>query len=65
MTTQHSKKKRFDCVEMMHQGAARVQTELAGKSVEERVAYFRESTQALLDRQARLQKQGLQIREQK
>jgi hypothetical protein len=49
----------------MHQGAARVQTELAGKSVEERVAYFRESTQALLDRQARLQKQGLQIREQK
>lgn len=65
MTTQHGKKKHFDCVEMMHQGAARVQAEIAGKSLEEQAAYFRASTQTLLERQARLRGQGLQVHEKK
>jgi len=62
MTIQHAKKKHFDCVEMMHQGAARVREELAGKSLEEQAAYWRKSTQALLGRQARLRERGLQAR---
>ena len=65
MTTQYSKKKNFDCVEMMHLGAARVQAELAGKSLEEKATYFRASTQTLLDRQARLRGQDLQVHEKK
>ena len=35
-------KKKFDCVEMMHEGARKIQEQLKGKSVEERVAYWRE-----------------------
>lgn len=50
-------KKTFDCVEMMHRGAAVVQKELEGKSLEEQVTYWREGTQALLKRQAELRKQ--------
>ena len=53
MTTLNARKKRFDCVEMMHQGAARLRKELAGKSLEEQAAYWREKTEALLERQAR------------
>jgi hypothetical protein len=63
MTSQRAKKKRFDCVEMMHQGAARVREELGGKSIEEQTAYWRKSTKALLDRQARLRNKMLQVRE--
>ncbi len=64
MRTQTIKKKHFDCVEMMHQGAARVREELAGKSLEEQAAYWSESTHALLERQASLRKQGIQVRKQ-
>ncbi len=64
MTTQHSKNKRFDCVEMMYQGAAQVREELAGMSLDKQAAYWRECTQALLERQARLREQGIQTREQ-
>jgi len=39
MTT---KKKDFDCVEMMHKGALHIHEELKGKSREEKVAYWRE-----------------------
>lgn len=60
MTNQYAKKKRFDCVEMMHQGAARVREELAGKSLEEQMTYWRKGTQALLKRQAQLRKKRLQ-----
>ncbi len=56
MTSQHARKKRFDCVEMMHEGAARVREELAGKSPEEQADYWHKSTQALLERQAELRK---------
>lgn len=39
MTT---KKKDFDCVEMMHEGGLRIHEELKGKSREEKMAYWRE-----------------------
>ncbi len=32
---------RFDCVEMMHEGALRIHEELKGKSREEQLAYWR------------------------
>ena len=43
MTIPRAKKKRFDCVEMMHEGAARVQEELAGLTLDEQAAYWEES----------------------
>lgn len=54
-----SAKKRFDCVEMMHQGAALVQKDLEGKSIEEQVAYWSKGTEALLKRQAQLRKKRI------
>jgi hypothetical protein len=54
MTTRSAKKRRFDCVEMMHRGAAPIRKELEGKSLEEQVAYWDKDTEALLKRQARL-----------
>jgi hypothetical protein len=62
MTTPKPKTKHFDCVEMMHQGAARVRKELAGKSLEEQAAYWRAKTRALLERQAKLRGEKLQPR---
>ncbi len=44
-------KREFDCVEMMHEGAAQVQRELEGKSREEQAAYWRESNESLRRRQ--------------
>ncbi len=38
MTT---KRKEFDCVEMMHRGALRIHETLKGKSKEEQLAYWR------------------------
>ncbi len=40
MTT--TKRKDFDCVEMMHQGALRIHETLKGKSKEEQLAYWRQ-----------------------
>jgi len=57
MTTKSAKPRDFDCVEMMHEGAALVRKELEGKSREEQVAYWREGTQALLKRQEKLRRQ--------
>ena len=54
-------KKDFDCVEMMHEGAAVVQKELEGKSLEEQVTYWYEGTQALLERQQQLRKNRLDV----
>ena len=65
MTSPNVSKKRFDCVEMMHQGAARVREQLAGKSLEERAAYWRAKTQALLERQAKLRGEEHQVRAQR
>ena len=60
MKMKATKKRAFDCVEMMHEGAALVQKELEGKSVEEQVEYWRKGTQALLKRQAQLRKGQVQ-----
>jgi hypothetical protein len=46
----------FDCVEMMHQGAALVQRELQGKSLEQQKAYWRKGTEALRKRQEQLRR---------
>ena len=62
MMTKSASKKRFDCVEMMHQGAAALRKELDGKSLPEQMLYWRKATQALLKRQEQLRSQrpGLQ-----
>ncbi len=44
MTT--TKKKAFDCVEMMHTGGLRIHEELKGKTREEKLAYWRERDEA-------------------
>jgi len=41
-------KKDFDCVDMKHQGAAKVQARLAGMTREEQLQYWEERTRALL-----------------
>jgi hypothetical protein len=46
--------KPFDCVEMKHQAAEKVQDHLAGMSRDEKVQYFRERTQALRELQQQL-----------
>lgn len=46
--------KPFDCVEMKHQAAEKVQAQLAGMSREEKVQYFRERTRALRELQQQL-----------
>ncbi len=47
-------KKPFDCVEMKHRGAAKVQAKLAGMSREQQLEYWRERTERLLDLQQRV-----------
>lgn len=46
-------KKSFDCVEMKHKGAAKVQARLAGMSREQQLEYWRMRTEELLDFQRR------------
>lgn len=41
------KTKAFDCVEMMHQGAERVQDQTAGMTLEEELAYWQRGTEEL------------------
>jgi hypothetical protein len=41
------KKKTFDCVEMMHEGARLLQDKLAGMSEVERAAYWKQQNAAL------------------
>jgi len=64
MTNKNNKIKHFDCVEMMHQGAALVQAELANKSLEEQVDYWNKKTQSLLERQANLREHTFQTQDQ-
>ncbi len=52
-------KKAFDCVEMMHQGQAEVQKRLEGKTLEEKLEYWRQRTERLRGRQERLRQQGM------
>ncbi|MCX6344683.1 MAG: hypothetical protein NT018_06380 [Armatimonadetes bacterium] len=42
-------KKSFDCVDMKHRGAAKVQAKLAGMSYEQQLEYWRTRTDELLD----------------
>ena len=46
-----NEKKTFDCVEMKHQGAERVQALLAGMTREEQLAYWEQRGRELLARQ--------------
>ena len=49
-----TKKKEFDCVEMMHRGQALVAERLKGMTREQEVAYWAERTDELRRRQAEL-----------
>jgi len=51
--------KPFDCVDMKHQAAEKVQAHLAGMSRDEKIAYFHARTQAL----RALQQQLIQAQE--
>ena len=42
-------KKSFDCVEMKHRGAARVQAKLRGMSREDQLEYWRVRTEELVE----------------
>lgn len=46
--------KSFDCVEMKRRGAAPIQKTLEGKSQEERLAYWREQHERLLERREKV-----------
>ena len=43
--------KTFDCVEMKHRGAEAIQKQLAGKTPEEALAFWKRRTEALRARQ--------------
>lgn len=45
-----SEKKEFDCVEMKHRAASRIHRELKGKSVAERLSYWRKGKRAMAKR---------------
>ncbi|MHB9024973.1 MAG: hypothetical protein ACYC7E_12510 [Armatimonadota bacterium] len=51
------KKRTFDCVEMMHQGAKFVRRQVEGMSLEEEAEYWRQQTEKLKHRQQELVKQ--------
>ena len=48
--------KRFDCVEMMHEGASRIHDELKGKSREEQLAYWQRCNEESRRKHPRLRK---------
>jgi len=50
------KTKTFDCVELQHGGAKKIQEKLAGTTREERLEYWRSRTENLINRQVELQK---------
>lgn len=51
------KKKRFDCVEMMHTGAEHVRRQVAGMTLEEEAEFWRKRTAELKQRQQELAQQ--------
>ena len=53
----------FDCVEMMHQGQAAVKKRLEGKTLEEKLDYWRRRTEQLRERQKNLQQERLQLQD--
>lgn len=48
-------KKTFDCVEMKHRGADKVQQAIEGMTLEEELAFWAEGTRELLARKKQLQ----------
>ena len=50
-------KKKFDCVEMMHQGQAAVRERLKGMTLEEKLDYWRKREEEILARQKKSQRQ--------
>lgn len=49
-------KKKFDCVEMMHKGAAYVREQTQGMSREQELEFWRQRNEELLTRKERLLK---------
>ena len=50
------KKKEFDCVEMMHQGAKRIQENLKGMTLEQEMAYWAKANREFQRRHRALRK---------
>jgi len=50
------KAKTFDCVEMMHRGAEAVQIKIAAMTRDEELAFWKECSRSLVNRQASPQK---------
>ena len=48
-------KKKFDCVEMMHQGQAAVRERLKGMTLEEKLEYWRKGTEEMRKHQREAQ----------
>ena len=48
------KKKKLDCVEMMHDGAIAVKKKISGLTLEQELEFWRKSTQALRDQQKKI-----------
>jgi len=48
------KKKKFDCVEMMHDGAAGLKKKISLFTREQELEFWRKSTQALRDQQKKI-----------
>ena len=54
-----TKKKEFDCVEMKHKGAEKVQAAIRGMTREQELAYWAEGTQKMREeREQLLRKEG-------
>lgn len=54
------KAKTFDCVEMMHRGAEKVQNKIRGMTKEEQIAFWRERSRKLTRRRITTQDEGKQ-----
>jgi len=52
------KAKKFDCVEMMHQGAEEVRKQIRGMTKKEEIAFWRQRSQKLRQRQSKTQGEG-------
>lgn len=49
-----TKKKKFDCVEMKHQGAAKVQKQIRNLTQEQELEYWARGTEYLIEKQKQL-----------
>ena len=58
MKSMATKKKQFDCVEMMHRGQAAVKKRLEGMTREEKLAYWKRRAEELREEQRQLRKKA-------